>query len=189
MTTVEELEKIIHSDSREVKLRALELETNSKDPKILELIISVLDDSDIEIRGEAFSTLLLNENDISDVLIENLKNQSKNVRGYSALILANRSDRKAISKIVELTSDQSAMVRSCAVGALGYLRATQARLAIRKCLDDPNIEVRKSAIRSAIDIGDRGLLERLENLQSDDPEMARLVSLARNNLKSGPGGI
>jgi HEAT repeat protein len=183
MASLEELKKIIESGSKEEKIGFLELETDTKDPKILGLIISELDDKDIEVRGEAFSALMLNEHDISDILIEGLKNQSKNIRGYSALVLANRNDKKAISRIVELTGDESAMVRSCAVGALGHLKASQALHAIRKCLDDSNLEVKKSAIKSAIDIGDRDLLDRLDEISKEnDPEIKKLVVLARNNL-------
>lgn len=183
MASFEELKKIIESGSKQEKIDSLELEIDAEDPKILSLIVSELDDKDIEVRGEAFSTLMLNENDISEILIEGLKNQNKNIRGYSALILANRNDRKAIEKIVELTSDESAMVRSCAVGALGHMKANQACLAIRRCLDDSNLEVKKSAIKSAIDIGDRNLLEKLDELSKEnDPEIEKLLVLAKNNL-------
>lgn len=183
MASFEELKKIIELGSKEEKIDSLELEIDVEDPKILSLIVSELDDKDIEVRGEAFSTLMLNENDISEILIEGLKNQNKNIRGYSALILANRNDRKAIAKIVELTSDESAMVRSCAVGALGHMKANQACLAIRRCLDDSNLEVKKSAIKSAIDIGDRNLLEKLDELSKEnDPEIEKLLVLAKNNL-------
>lgn len=183
MVSFEELKKIIKSGTKEEKIRVLESVTDTNNPKILDIVISELDDKDIEVRGEAFSALLLNQNDISDILIINLKNQSKNIRGYSALVLANRDDKKAIPAIAELTSDESAMVRSCAVGALGYLKATQALRAIRKCLDDSNLEVKKSAIKSAIDIGDKDLLGRLDELsKEDDPEIEKLVLLAKNNL-------
>lgn len=75
------------------------------------------------------------------------------------------------------------MVRSCAVGALGHMKANQACLAIRRCLDDSNLEVKKSAIKSAIDIGDRNLLEKLDELSKEnDPEIEKLLVLAKNNL-------
>jgi HEAT repeat protein len=183
MGSLEKLKKIIEFGSKEEKIKILESSTDVKDQNLLNLIISELDDKDIEVRGEAFSTLLLNKNDISDILIENLKNQSKNIRGYVALALANRCDKKAIPKIIELTQDESAMVRSCAVGALGYLKAFQARRAIRKCLDDVSVEVKKSAIKSAIDIGDKKLLDKLDELsKNNDPEIENLVILAKNNL-------
>lgn len=189
MSTFEQIKKTMDSGSREQKIRLLESLADSDDPKIIALVISKLDDADIEVRGEAFSSLVLNDNNISGILIENLKNKSKNIRGYVSLVLANRNDKKAAPKIAQLTKDESAMVRSCAVGALGYLKASKARTAIRKCLDDPNIEVRKSAIKSAIDIRDMDLLAKLGELsKANDPEINSLIILARNNL-SGPGGI
>ncbi len=183
MYTFEQIEKIVQSDSHEEKIKILELLSDTSDPKILEMVIQELDDPDIEVRGEAFSSLLLNENEISDMLLQNLKNQSKNIRGYCALVLANRNERSAIPDIILLTEDESAMVRSCAVGALGHLKADEATFAIQKCLDDSNVEVKKSAIKSSIDIKDRSLLSKLDALSKEnDPEINNLVILARNNL-------
>jgi HEAT repeat protein len=169
--------------SKEEKIKAIESLSNSSDPKTISLLVAALDDKDIQVRGEAFSSLVLNENDISSILVDALKSTSKNVRGYSTLVLANRNDKNAVPYIVKLTDDESAMVRSCAVGALGFLKAGEALDAIRKCLEDPNIEVKKSAIKSAIDVGDRDLLSKLDKLgQVNDPEIKNLLILAKNNL-------
>ena len=179
----EQIKKTVQSSSREEKIRILESLSDTSDSKILEIIISALDDADIEIRGEAFSALLLNNYDISEILLANLKNQSKNIRGYCALVLANRNEKKAVTAITQLTGDESAMVRSCAVGSLGYLRATEASAAIQKCLNDSNIEVKKSAIKSAIDIKDKSLLSKLDSISDEgDPEIDKLIVLARDNL-------
>jgi HEAT repeat protein len=183
MQSYEQIKAILQSGSKEEKVLILESLTNATEPKILDTIIAVFDDSDIELRGEAFSILLLNDNDISEVLLANLQNPSKNIRGYCSLVLANRHERKAIPRIIPLTEDESAMVRSCAVGALGFLRAVEAMSAIQKCLSDSNSEVKKSAIKSAIDIGDKTLLSKLDALANDgDPEINTLMILARNNL-------
>ena len=42
------------------------------------------------------------------------------------------------------------MVRSCAIGALGYLKAEKITDVILKSLSDPNLEVQKSALQAAI---------------------------------------
>ncbi|WKT58205.1 HEAT repeat domain-containing protein [Candidatus Nitrosotenuis chungbukensis] len=115
-------------------------------------------------------------------MIQKLNSQSKNVRGYSLLVLANRSDRKAIPKIIDLMSDESAMVRSCAVGALGHLKASEAILAIQKCMEDPNSEVRKSAIKAAIDIGDQTVFSKLDKISKEDPEIRNLLDYAKSKL-------
>jgi HEAT repeat protein len=183
MQSYEQIKTILQSGSKEEKILTIESLSNATEPKTLDVIISVFDDVDIELRGEAFSTLLLNDNDIFEILLANLQNQSKNIRGYCSLVLANRHEKKAIPRIIQLTDDESAMVRSCAVGALGFLRAIEAAPVIQKCLSDSNIEVKKSAIKSAIDIGDKTLLSKLDALsENGDPEISALLVLARNNL-------
>ncbi|MEW6042952.1 MAG: HEAT repeat domain-containing protein [Thermoproteota archaeon] len=183
MTAFEQLKKVMESGSKEEKIQVIESLSNSDDLEAVSLLVTALDDKDIEVRGEAFSSLVLNENDISSILVDALKSTSKNVRGYSTLVLANRHDKKAVHDIAKLTDDESAMVRSCAVGALGFLRASEALVAIRKCLEDPNVEVKKSAIKSSIDIGDKDLLSKLDRLRTaNDPEINSLLVLAKNNL-------
>lgn len=188
MTSPEQVESIMRSGSKEEKIKILELTCKCADQAILNRIILALDDADIEIRGEAFSALVLNENDISDILIQNLDSQSKNVRGFSLLVLANRNDRRAVPEMINATSDESAMVRSCAVGALGHLKASGATRAIQKCMGDPSPEVRKSAIKAAIDVGDRTALGKLDEMSGDDPEIKSLLDYAKSKL-DGPGGI
>jgi HEAT repeat protein len=186
MSSAEQICKILQSGTKEQKKRALESVYQTANSQIINEIVSRLDDTDIEIRGEAFSALLLNECDISDILIKNLKHQSRNIRAYSALVLANRNSQEAIPEIISLVDDQSAMVRSCAVGALGYLKARTAITAIAKCLADSNIEVKKSAIKSAIDVGGADLLKEMD-LDNEDPEIRQM--LKSTNKMNGPGGI
>ena len=183
MVTLEQIRNTMQSGTKDEKIKVLETTSNITDSKILEFVISIFDDQDIELRGEAFSALLLNNANISEIILQGLKNQSKNVRGYCALVLANRNEKKAIPKIIQLTEDESAMVRSCAVGALGFLRALEAKAVIQKCLEDSNIEVKKSAIKSAIDIKDKSLLSKIDSLsQENDPDINKLIILAQNNL-------
>ena len=114
--------KVLEFGSSEEKIKILETLDKTDNPKILEKIISKLDDDDIKVRGEAFSSLVLNKNKISDLLIQNLNSTSKNIRGFAALALANRNETDAIPNITKLAKDERSMVRSCAIGALGYLK-------------------------------------------------------------------
>ena len=145
--------QILDSGSMEDKIIVLESLSQSSDQETINKIISKLDDSEIEVRGEAFSSLFLNKNDISEFLIDALSSKSKNIKGFSALVLANRGDSNAISAIELLTKDSSGMVRSCAIGALGHLRSTLSTTIIRKCFRDKVLEVRKSAVQAFLKIG------------------------------------
>jgi len=97
------------------------LESGNKKEKIriLEKIISKFDDDEIQVRGEAFSSLVSNKNGISKILINNLNSTNKNIKCFTILTLANRNDVSAIPEIIKLTKDKHASVRSYAIGSLG----------------------------------------------------------------------
>ncbi len=178
----EKINQVLESGTKAEKIETLESLENTNDSEIINKIISNLDDSDIEVRGEAFSSLVLNKNDISDILVQNLKSENKNIRGFSTLVLANRRNIDSISVITNLTKDQSGMVRACALGALGYLKAKQSHKEIHDCFFDSNIEVKKSALKAAIDIGDKiSSKEKIELSKEKDPEIEKLLFQAKIN--------
>ena len=177
---IEKIMQILDHGSKEEKIDVLESLIDINEPKIINKIISKLDDPNIEVRGEVFSSLVLNNNKITRFLIDNLNSESKNVRGFSALVLANRKDLDAIPSLINLTKDSSSMVRSCAVGALGYLNAKNAQQAIHDCLFDSNVEVKKSALKAAIDI-DYKISEKEINeiTKESDDEITSLLTLVK----------
>jgi HEAT repeat protein len=118
--------EILDHGTTKDKINILESLNQSSDQEIINKIITKLDDSEIEVRGEAFSSLLLNKNDISKFLIDALSSENKNTKAFSALVLANRGDVNAMPALELLSKDPSSMVGSCALGALEYLRANKA---------------------------------------------------------------
>ncbi|QLH05922.1 HEAT repeat domain-containing protein [Nitrosopumilus ureiphilus] len=147
---MENISKVLESGNSQEKIKILETLDKTDNPIILEKIISKLDDDDIQVRGEAFSSLVLNENDISNFLIKSLKSTSKNIRGFASLALANRNETDAIPEIIKLAKDEHSMVRSCAIGALGHLKAKEIEEIFLESLLDSNLEVRKSALHAII---------------------------------------
>tara|TARA_Y100000294_G_scaffold155375_1_gene155566 strand:+ start:562 stop:954 length:393 start_codon:yes stop_codon:yes gene_type:complete len=120
-----EIHEILNSGTKDDKINILESLSQSDGQKIINEIIAKLDDSEIEVRGEAFSSLFLNKNDISQFLINALSSKNKNVRAFSALVLANRGDINAIPALELLVKDPNSMVSDCALGALDYLRISK----------------------------------------------------------------
>ena len=171
------IHKILESGTMRDKINIIESLSQSSDQELINKMITKLDDSEIEIRGEAFSSLLLNENKISEFLIQGLRSQSnKNIKAFSALILANREDRDAIPDLELLTKDPSSMVRSCALGGLGYLCSSQSSSIIRNCFEDEALQVRKSALEAFFKIGGQILPNELERLTNDaDDELKFLI--------------
>ncbi len=119
------IQKILDSGTKDEKINIIESLSQSSDQEVINKIITKLDDSEIEIRGEAFSSLFLNKNDISKFLIDALSSENKNIKAFSALVLANRGDANAIPALELLAKDSSSMVESCALGALEYLRTNK----------------------------------------------------------------
>jgi HEAT repeat protein len=147
---LENIIKILELGKSVEKIKILETLHNTNELKIVDQIILRLNDDSIQVRGEAFSALLLNQNQISKILIDNLKSSNKNIRGFTSLVLANRNEKSAIPEIIKLVEDKHGMVRSCAIGALGYLKAKKITDIILKLLSDSNLEVQKSALQAAI---------------------------------------
>ena len=174
---MENIVKVLESGSSEEKIKILETLDKTDNPEILEKIISKLDDDSIQVRGEAFSSLVLNKNKISDFLIQNLNSSSKNIRGFAALALANRNEIDAIPHITKLAKDERSMVRSCAIGALGHLKAKEAKDVFLDSVSDTNVEVRKSALQAIINMKFPISEERIKEISKDaDSELLKMIS-------------
>ena len=169
--------QVLESGNSQEKIKILQTLDKTDNPKVLEKIISKLDDDDIQVRGEAFSLLILNENKISDFLIQNLNSTSKNIRGYAALVLANRDETNAIPNITKLAKDERSMVRSCAIGALGHLKAKEAKEVFLDSVLDVNVEVRKSALQAIINLKFPISEERIKEVSKDaDSQLLKMLS-------------
>ena len=118
------IHKILDSGTKDAKISIIESLSQSSDQEVINKIITKLDDSEIEDRGEAFSSLFLNKNDISKFLIDALSSENKNIKAFSALVLANRGDVNAMPALELLAKDPSNMVSSCALGAVSYTHLT-----------------------------------------------------------------
>ena len=185
---LENISKVLEFGNSKEKIKILETLDNEDSPNLLEKIISKLDDDDLEVRGEAFSSLLLNKNKISNFLINNLSTANKNIRGFVSLVLANRNETSAIPEIIKLVNDERSMVRSCALGALGHLKAIEAKEIFLEALLDSNMEVKKSALQAIIDLKIQLSEEKIiEILKEKDPEIEKMISLIKKI--SGPEGI
>ncbi len=171
------------------KISVLEDLATADSPDMIENVIASLDDDDVRVRGEAFSSLVLNENRISEHLIRSLNSASTNIRGFASLVLANRNEPDAIPELVRLAGDGHPMVRSCAVGALGHMRAggRDARDVLLGALLDGNLEVRKSAAHAVVTIGmdvPSEIVKRVSDKWADDvqsdPDLEMLLGRLNN---------
>ena len=168
--------KILESENSQEKIRILETLHNTNNVQILQQIILRLNDDSIQVRGEAFNALILNQNKISKILIDNLKSTNKNIKGFTALVLANRNEKSAIPEIVKLVDDKHGMVRSCAIGSLGYLKAETMADVILNAFSDYNLDVQKSALQAAIQANILVTKEKIKEIsKNDDPQIQNLL--------------
>ena len=173
---MENVIKILESGTSQNKIRILETLHNTNNLEILQHIISKLNDNSIQVRGEAFNALLLNQNKISKILIENLNSSNKNIKGFTSLVLANRNEKNAIPEIKKIVNNEHGMVRSCAIGSLGYLRAEEISDIILKALTDSNLEVQKSALQTAIQTNIFVSEEKIKEIsKNNDPQIKNLL--------------
>jgi len=173
---LENISKTLETGNSQEKVKILETLHKTDSSIILEKIISKLNDDDIQVRGEAFSSLVLNENNIGYLLIKSLNSASKNIRSFVSLVLANREEVNSIPEIIKLVKDEHSMVRSCAIGALGHLKAKNAEGIFLESLFDSNLEVRKSALQTIISlkiIVPEDIKNKID--KEKDPKMEKLI--------------
>ena len=127
-------------------------------------------------------------NKISKILIHNLSSSNKNIRGFTSLVLANRNEKIAIPEIIKLIKDEHEMVRSCAIGALGYLKADKITDIILKLLSDSNLEVQKSALQAAIQVNAKISKNKIEEISKNNDQQIKNLLLKLKKI-SGPEGI
>ena len=174
---MENIIKILEDGKPEEKIKILETLHNTNELKILEQIILRLNDDSIQVRGEAFNALILNQNKISKILIDNLKSTNKNIKGFTALVLANRNEKSAIPEIVKLVNDKHGMVRSCAIGSLGYLKAETMADVILNAFSDYNLDVQKSALQAAIQANILVTKEKIKEISKNDDQQIKNLLL------------
>jgi HEAT repeat protein len=174
---LENILKILELGNDKEKIKILETLDDTNNSEILEQIISKLDDENIQVRGEAFSSLVINKNQILNFLIKSLNSSNENIRGFTLLVLANRNETNAIPEIIKLVKDKHSMVRSCAIGALGHLKAQEIKEIYPEVLLDSNLEVKKSTLQAIIDqkiIISKNILKKI--IKEKDPEVQKLIS-------------
>ena len=174
---LEDILKILESGTEQNKIKILETLHETNNLKILQQIIARLNDNSIQVRGEAFNSLLLNQNDISKILIDNLNSSNKNIKSFTALALANRNEKKAIPDIIKLVDNEHGMVRSCAIGSLGYLKAETMADVILNAFSDYNLDVQKSALQAAIQANILVTKEKIKEISKNDDQQIKNLLL------------
>lgn len=131
-----------------------------KDPQITEILISVLEDSNKDIKEFATSALgsinLKNNPKAIDLLISALDDRDRNIRKNAVEALGKLSDHKVVHPLIAALRDSDSSIRTSAAQALhkspipGTTNRAVASLII--LLEDDNLDIRNTAAYSLADI-------------------------------------
>ena len=130
--------------------------------------------------GRIFSDFITQEirieTDKGTETILGLGHESKNVRAYVTLVLANRNEKNGIKEIRKLTNDPSGLVRTCAYGALGHLEVKESAKELHQGIFDSNLEAVKSAAYALARIGEKISDKEIEVLHKlDESEFRKIL--------------
>lgn len=164
--------------------------------RLVDTVASALGDEDVEVSGEAFYLLVASGADIGRRIAPLLASPSRAARARGALVLANRGDMPRAGEVARLARDESATVRSAAMGALGHMAvraapgplpdADAAAEAVRSCLGDGSVEVRRSALQAAVHLGmDLAAAEMSCLAAAADAEIDRMLALCGGRCDGG----
>ena len=99
-------------------------------------------------------------------LIAQLSNDGPTARTSAARFLGKQRDQSAVRPLTAALTDQERSVRHQAVVALGLLADPSVASHLESMLDDPNVDIRVSAIRSLADAGASSSIPKLALLQT-----------------------
>ncbi len=103
-----------------------------------------------------------------EILINRLKDGEYQSRAYSAYLLGERKDARAVPALIEALKDDNATVRWSSIRALGTIKDNSTVPVLVELLEDDNKEMREEAIWALGAIGDASaLIEALKNEKKD----------------------
>jgi HEAT repeat protein len=153
---MDDLEKLIQLvlDPEQNNLEALIKLNQSKDPRIIDLLILALSDGDSRVRVKAI-THLRDKHDERAVqpLIECLKDSNPDVRWMATFALGYFNDERAVQPLIQTLNDPELSVRGAAITALGELKNPLALEAL--------IAVLPASVEALLAIGDNRAVEPL----------------------------
>ena len=138
---IELLIKDLENKNPDVRRRAAQRAYNTKDPRVIEpLITTLLKDEDEHVRVSAARALgSINDSRAVEPLIIALSNdKSEHVRRFVAESLSKTKDPLAVEPLISALNDKSSYVRNNAALALGEIRDTRAIEPLIKILKEGN---------------------------------------------------
>ena len=137
-----------------VRCKVLEAIAPLSKPYVEDLIREAYHGSSRELRASALYAMGQNCNPSwLPILLTELHSPYPGLRFEAARACAELEAEEAVPRLVELLDDSDALVRMCAIDALGGTGGSEARAALQECLDSPDESVREAAQEALQEIG------------------------------------
>ncbi len=143
-----------------VKIRAIKLLGDSKDPRAISLLLSIFNDTFLNWECPA-------------------------IKSYTAIAMGNfKGDKKIVEALISGVDDPDLLIREASVQSLGRVGNSRAVPSLIPALGDQNIAVRLSAVKALEDIGDPSAIPELLRVSKDeeDPDVKNAALSALKKL-------
>ncbi|HAX62181.1 MAG TPA: hypothetical protein DCX95_06500 [Elusimicrobia bacterium] len=131
-----------------VRRNAISALENTKDKRVISLVIDALKNSDPDVRRDATTVLWrLDDERITPVLMKSYSDEDPNVRRSIIFALSRRNCKEAIPLYLKAMSDGDPLVRSYGINSFEWVSDPSVIPEILNALKDENSDVRQSAIR------------------------------------------
>lgn len=162
------------------KLRKLSLQDAS------ELLVSMLDEEDAEIKQSIIATLTRIGKPAIAYLIEGLRLPNPAIQNNSALILSEIGDATITPELINLLKAPEALVRAIALEVLGNIRDISALGYIKKLLTDSEGQVRIACVKALASFEDKASVDKMLLLLADRDAEVRIATVNSLSKFSDP---
>ena len=171
--------RLAGDSSAEVRQTAVLSLQQIHDPRAIVPLEKALSDTELNVRLTALRALERYRDPGSEPAVEAAcKDMAPEVRRTAVYVLGRMRDQAAVPTLQKLLkSDSDDAVRAGAAQALGEMRSTESKGALRPLLKDPNKTVQASAARSLLILGDSSGFETAKALDHDPDLAVRVVAI------------
>ncbi|OQW92152.1 MAG: hypothetical protein BWK79_15285 [Beggiatoa sp. IS2] len=170
LQTEQPLVDVLKDDSWRVRKVAMDGLTRRGGPEAITMLVQTLRDKhqELSVLNSAIKVLTQMTGDIVTPLVELLKSDDFDLRGYAVLVLGEQSDRRAIPALIEALNDPDINVRYHAIEALGKLGATEAIEALANIARAEDFFLAFPALDALKNIGDSAITPYLTPLLTNE---------------------
>lgn len=172
------IEEALQSDDRFVRLKAVQVLQGLSEWKNRELVLSLFNDKDVEIRKNIIIAAgKLKIKGALDLLISMLKDPDPEIRESVVISLGSLNDTKALKPLLEILGDSSIKIVRAAVISLGELGDEEISMPMIRMLGHRDKSIRYHAINILGELGTKAGFKAILGMVKDKDPQVRLAAI------------